>query len=352
MRHRAAVQTTEPWIRRLTALGPGLGAVAGIAAAAALAKAAGVPWLDPTALALLLGLVASSRLPERHRNGAGVQFAGRTLLRLCVVLSGWRLALVPREALAPLPLLLVAALVGATLLAGSWLGRRLRLTPDLGLLLAAGHAICGASAIAATASVVRGREGVAAAAIVLVTLAGTGLMLGLPALATAFSLSPEASGAWAGASLHEVAQALAAGQRYGDPGVATATVFKLARVLFLLPLVLLLPRLRSARTDTGAAEPHQADAPRPWFVLGFAVVGAASLAGAIPVALQPLLRAGQDGTMLLAMAALGLMTPLRRLTTIGWRPLTATVLLTSFVTLAGLALALLVASPPTERAPA
>lgn len=346
------MRTTERPTQKLAAAGPGLGLVVGIAAAAALAKAAGVPWLDPTGLALLFGLAASGRLPERRRDGPGVQFAGRTLLRLGVVLSGWRLALVPREALAPWPLLLVAALVGTTLLAGRWLGRRLRLAPDLGLLLAAGHAICGASAIAATASVVRSRDGSAAAAIVLVTLAGTGLMLGLPALAVALPLPPEAAGAWAGASLHEVAQALAAGQQHGDTGVATATVFKLARVLFLVPLVLLLPRLHSPRLDAAAAAPHEAKAPRPWFVLGFVVVGAASLAGAIPVTLQPLLRTGQDGTMLLAMAALGLMTPVRELTAIGWRPLTATVLLTSFVALAGLALALLVASPPSERAPA
>lgn len=331
---------------------PGLGIVAGIAAAAALAKAAGVPWLDPTALALLFGLAASGLLPERHRGGAGARFASRTLLRLGVVLSGWRLVLVPSEALAPLPLLLVAALVGATLLAGCWLCRRLRIPQDLGLLLAAGHAICGASAIAATASVVRSRAGAAAGAIVLVTLAGTGLMLGLPAVAAALPLSPEASGAWAGASLHEVAQALAAGQRHGDTGVATATVFKLARVLFLVPLVLLLPRGRSSRTDADANRPHPTNAPRPWFVLGFVVVGAASLAGVIPVALQPLLRASQDGTMLLAMAALGLMTPLRAMAAIGWRPLVATALLTSFVAVAGLALALLVGTPPPDRSPA
>lgn len=346
------MRTPERLLRKLAAAGPGLGVVIGIAAAAVLAKAAGVPWIDPTALALLFGLAASTCLPERHRSSAGVPFAGRTLLRLGIVLSGWRLCLVPREALAPLPLLLVAALVGATLLAGSWLGRRLRLSPDLGLLLAAGHAICGASAIAATASVVRIREGTAAGAIVLVTLAGTGLMLGLPALAAAFSLSPEAAGAWAGASLHEVAQALAAGRQNGDAGVATATVFKLTRVLFLLPLVLLLPRRRPSRSGADAAEPRRADAPRPWFVLGFVVVGAASLAGAIPIALQPLLRAGQDGTMLLAMAALGMTTPLRELTTIGWRAVAATVLLTTFVTLAGLALALLMAIPPPVHAPA
>lgn len=343
--------TTERLPRSLLAAGRGLGLVAGIAAAAAAAKAAGVPLLDPTALALLLGLAASPWLPERLRSGPGVQFAGRTLLRLGVVLSGWRLALVPHEALAPLPLLLVAALVTATLLAGGWLGRRLRLAPDLALLLAAGHAICGASAIAATASLVRSRDATAAAAIVLVTLAGTVLMLGLPELAAAFALSPEASGAWAGASLHEVAQALAAGQRHGDASGATATVFKLARVLFLVPLVLLLPHLRSSRDAKDADPRHAARAPRPWFVLGFALVGAASLAGTIPAAAQPFLRAGQDGTMLLAMGALGLMTPLRTIAAIGWRPLAATVLLTSFVVLAGLALALLVATPLPLRPP-
>lgn len=87
-------------------------------------------------------------------------------------------------------------------------------------------------------------------------------------------------------------------------------------------------------------------------MLGFVVVGAASLAGVIPVALQPLLRASQDGTMLLAMAALGLMTPLRAMAAIGWRPLVATALLTSFVAVAGLALALLVGTPPPDRSPA
>jgi len=338
--------------RPLLTVGRGLGIVAGIAAAAALAKAAGVPLLDPTALALLFGLAASPWLPEHHRTGPGVQFASRTLLRLGVVLSGWRLALVPSEALAPLPLLLVAALVGATLLAGGWLGRRLRLPPDLGLLLAAGHAICGASAIAAAASVLRSRSSAPTAAIVLVTLAGTGLMLGLPELAAAFALSPEGCGAWAGASLHEVAQALAAGQRHGDVSGAMATVFKLARVLFLVPVVLLLPHRRSSPDDPYAATRNAARAPRPWFVLGFVVVGAASLAGAVPATAQPFLRAGQDGAMLVAMAALGLMTPLRAVAAIGWRPLAATLLLTSFVALAGLALALLVATPLPVRPPA
>lgn len=327
--------------RHLEALGPGLTVVGVLALTAETLAAAGVA-VEPTQLALLLGLAVAQFGPLPARCAAGIGCAARPLLRLGVVLSGWRLGLVSFAALGVGDLLGTAALVVATLLCGCWLARALRVDRDLGLLLAAGHAICGASAIVAADASTRSREGHAPAAIVLVTLAGTLLLLALPPLAAACELSPTTRGIWAGGCLHEVAQALAAGEAIGDDGSAMATLFKLARVLFLLPLVLLLPRLHrpSGAPAAAAASVATPRAPLPWFVAAFGVVGTLAAAGLVPDAMVPALRTSQRMLMLLAMAALGLQAPLRSLRAVGWRPLLLTALLTLFVGAAGLVLAL------------
>lgn len=334
--------------QRLTAIasrGPGLAVVAALALAAALLAAlltaAGVTT-EPSLLALLSGLATAQLWTPPARCTPGITWASRPLLRLGVVLSGWRLGLVPFATIGLGDLLGTAALVVATLLCGRWLARALGVDRDLGLLLAAGHAICGASAIVATDAAAPIRARSVPAAIVLVTLAGTLLLLALPPLAHALGLSPTTTGIWAGGCLHEVAQALAAGEALGDEGSAMATLFKLARVLFLLPLVLLLPRLQRS-TDASrqpTANGSTQRPPLPWFVGAFALVGGLAAAGLVPDALVPALRSSQGTLMLLAMAALGLQAPLRELRTVGWRPLLLTALLTLFVSTAGLALAL------------
>jgi uncharacterized integral membrane protein (TIGR00698 family) len=326
-------------------LGPGLAVVAALALAAALLAAlltaAGIA-IEPTLLALLLGIATAQLWTPPTRCSPGITCAGRTLLRLGVVLSGWRLGLVPFATLGLGDLLGTAALVAATLLCGRWLARARGGDRDLGLLLAAGHAICGASAIVAADAAARNRARSVPAAIVLVTLAGTLVLLGLPPLAHTLGLSPATTGIWAGGCLHEVAQALAAGDALGDEGGAMATLFKLARVLFLLPLVLLLPRLqhRTAANQQPEANDRTPRPPLPWFVGAFALVGGLAAAGLVPDALVPALRTSQGTLMLLAMAALGLQAPLRELRTVGWRPLLLTALLTLFVGAAGLVLAL------------
>lgn len=329
----------------VAALAPGLAVVAALALGAELlaaALAAADVAVEPTLLALLLGLATAQVWTPSTRCSPGTTCAGRTLLRVGVVLSGWRLGLVPFATLGLGELLGTAALVVATLLCGRWLARGLGVDRDLGLLLAAGHAICGASAIVAADAAAPSRARSVPAAIVLVTLAGTLVLLVLPTLAHTLGLSPATTGIWAGGCLHEVAQALAAGEALGDEGSAMATLFKLVRVLFLLPLVLLLPRLHR-HTDANlqpGANASTARPPLPWFVAAFAVVGGLAAAGLVPAAMVPALRTSQGTLMLLAMAALGLQAPLRELRAVGWRPLLLTALLTLFVGAAGLGLAL------------
>ena len=144
-------------------------------------------------------------------------------------------------------------------------------------------------------------------------------MFGYPVLASALPLGELAYGLWSGASVHEVAQVVAAGFARGEASGEFATVTKLARVLMLAPLVLLMglwAHRLSSRSDAGSGR-----APMPWFVFGF--VGMVLLAGTgwIEAEWRSSANLVTQALLAFALAAVGLETDLRKLVAQGWRPL-------------------------------
>jgi uncharacterized integral membrane protein (TIGR00698 family) len=305
---------------------PGLclaGVVASVGAvAAAVADACGLV-LGPMPWALLAGLLLANLQPLPNTCAPGVAFAARPLLRGAIVLSGLRLGLAPLAAVGWDGLAALAAIVVGTLAIGRWLGRRLGLGPDLVWLLAAGHAICGAAAIVAADSVLRTRSREVALALTLVTFGGTVLMLLSPLLGEALAMPVAQYGLWVGGSLHEVAQAVAAGHARGEPFGEAATAVKMVRVLFLVPLGLWLVLERGRSTQPGARRWLV-----PWFVVAFVAVGGLAAAGLVPATMAAPLRGIGTVMMTTAMAALGLQSPLREVAAAGARPLLLTMALT------------------------
>jgi hypothetical protein len=171
---------------------------------------------SPLVVALLLGLVIAQfgTLPGLVR--PGLAFACRPLLRFAIVLLGLRIGLPQIAEIGVRGITSVAALVIGTLASGYWISRRLGLSKNLAWLLASGHAICGAAAIMATDSVLKAKEREVSQALTLVTLFGTVTMLVCPLLGKALELSTSTYGFWVGGSIHEVAQAVAAGFALGD----------------------------------------------------------------------------------------------------------------------------------------
>lgn len=320
---------------------PGVVAAALVAAVAyglaALAARAGVV-VDPLLPALLLGLAVAQLRPTPAAWRAGIAWSGRPLLRAAIVLSGLRLGLLPLEAVRAADVLALVGLVVGTLWLARRLGRALRLDDDLVWLLAAGHAVCGASAIAVADGVLRGRRSDVAAAIVLVTIAGTLLLVLLPLVGTALGMADDGYGFWVGSSVHEVGQALAAGHARGPVAGSMATLVKLARVTFLLPLGFWLRRVLRTRLAAGGGG-EAAPVPVPWFVVGFAAVGLAAVTGLVPAAVAAPLRLVGGVAMATAMAGLGLGVSLRDLRGTGPRPLLLTALVTTFLVVAGFVLA-------------
>ncbi|MBB6015727.1 YeiH family protein [Deinococcus radiopugnans] len=265
---------------------PGLALVAALTAAAyLLSTLPGLRVLGALGLALLLGLAVRGlvRLPASVQPGAG--YAARTLLRLGVVLLGVRLNFVLFAQAGPQVLLLDLAVIGTGLLSMTWLARRWGLPRGLGLAVAVGSSICGASAIAAAAPIIRADEDEVSVSVAVCSLLGTVGVVGYSLLALPLGLDAQRYGLMTGSSLHEIAQVLAAGAAQGGHALDFAMLTKLTRVALLAPVLLLLGAVLRRR-DAGVPSKQTAQAARPpllpAFLVGFLLVGVVSSAGLLP----------------------------------------------------------------------
>ncbi|MFB7504170.1 MULTISPECIES: YeiH family protein [Streptomyces] len=251
---------------------PGLAlAAAGVLMATALHEA--LPAVPTLTLAVVLG-VAAAHLPKvrvfvRTSARAGLAVAAKRLMRAGVVLLGLQLSVTDVAGLGLPTAGMVVCVVLATLVGTYWLGRRLGLPGDVPVLVAAGYAICGASAIGAVGQVTRSEEDDVAGAVALVTLCGTLAIAVLPVLHTALGMTATQFGRWAGASVHDVGQVVATAQTAGPLALREAVLVKLMRVVLLAPLTagtaLALRRSGRAWAIAGEKRPPAL----PLFVAGF-----------------------------------------------------------------------------------
>lgn len=255
-----------------------------------------VPLISPLLLALIAGaLVANSGWRESSLLD-GHATATRLLLRVGVVLLGLRLPLQDIASIGVRGILVIAATVLTTYTFTRLVGARMRLDGRFVTLLATGFAICGAAAIAAVNDAVRARQRDVALAIALVTVFGSAMILALPWAAAGMGLSDTQAAIWAGASIHEVAQVVAAASLLGTSAIAVATTIKLGRVALLAPTYMLAVH---GSTDARRSVPLV-----PWFVVGFALMVAVRSTGVLPPTALSI--ANVVTTTLLAAAMFGL----------------------------------------------
>jgi uncharacterized integral membrane protein (TIGR00698 family) len=224
--------------------------------------------------------------------------------------------------------------------------RRLGLEGHLGTLIPAGMAICGNSAILALAPIVDAKDRDVAYAVSTITLFGLLGVLLLPVVGVQLGLSDAQFGTWAGLSVNDTAQVVAAGYAYSGPAGDGATIVKLTRNLAIAPLVLgVALASRGARRD-GASTRSAALKAIPWFVVGFVVLAAARSLGLLDAtilggqALHELLATVSAALILVALAGLGLSADIRAMLRVGPRPFVLGIGLWVAIVLVGLALAL------------
>jgi len=206
-------------------------------------------WASPPA-GLVAGILFALLLghPLGHWNHKVTKW----LLQSCVVLLGFGMNLPVVLRLGINGSLFAAATIGITLLAGYWLGRKLKLDNKTSALIAVGTAICGGSAIAAVSSVIAASEAEIAVSIGAVFLLNAVALYVFPLAGHLLHLSQAQFGLWAGVAIHDLSSVVGAGLSYGPDALTTATAVKLSRTLWILPLTLALAFSFGGKKPKGA----------------------------------------------------------------------------------------------------
>jgi uncharacterized integral membrane protein (TIGR00698 family) len=267
--------------------------------------------IEALVLALLLGVGLRNLLPASSVTllKPGADLSAKQVLEVAVVLLGVSVYLPDTLRAGPTLLGLVFGGVSATLMVSYCVGRALRLDPKLALLVAVGNSICGNSAIAAVAPVIRAERKDVASAIGLTAVLGLILVVGLPLLIAPLALGKYQYGVLAGMSVYAVPQVLAASLPGSQVSSQVATLVKLTRVLLLGPVVLVIGLLWRSN-DRSSSEAPAAGRRRfstfvPWFVAAFLALAVLRSANLLPYTLiAPASDVGRLVTIL-AMAGLG-----------------------------------------------
>jgi uncharacterized integral membrane protein (TIGR00698 family) len=218
-----------------------------------------------------------------------------------------------------LGLLIVVLTLAGSYLFTVWLGAQLGVDYKLCHLIGAGTSVCGASAVLAANTVTEGSDEDVAYAVGIVTVFGTLAMLSYPLLAGLAALTPRAYGLWAGASIHEVAQVVAAGFQQGPVSGEFATVSKLSRVMLLAPVVAILGLALAERKPGEGRRLFRV--PVPGFVLGFVLLSVVNSCLPLPAVARPWLSTGTQFLLAVALGAMGLEADVAKLSRKGLKPL-------------------------------
>jgi len=292
---------------------------------------------SPLIVGIILGMLYANslrnKLPETWV--PGIKFCSKTVLRTGVVLYGFRLTF---QQVAAVGLPAIAAdtvIVVGTLLLGLLLGKLLRVDGDTALMTSTGSAICGAAAVLGAEPVVRCEAHKTAVAVSTVVIFGTLSMFLYPVMYRAGmldGLTEQGVAIYTGATLHEVAHVVGAGNAIDAAGgniADAATITKMIRVMMLAPVLVIMSLCLSRRNAGGRTGVEgKRKITIPWFAFYFLVViGINSLLGSTSFIPASMLETGLGfinnlDTFLLTMAmtALGAETSIDKFKQAGAKP--------------------------------
>lgn len=361
-----ATATATMWhttaTRRLYHLLPGLALTGAIAFVSI--RMGHIDWLQShgisaLTLAIVLGMVVGNTLYPRIGTmaGAGVTFAKANLLRLGIILYGLRLTFQDIGNVGWTGVAIDATVLCSTFGLACLLGTRVfGLDRKTAMLIGAGSSICGAAAVMAAEPVVRGRPEQVMVAVATVVVFGTLAIFLYPVLYHlnlqfhVMALSPTAYGVFAGSTIHEVAQVVAAGRAISEQAANTAVIAKMVRVMMLAPFLIGLSAWlsRSGAKDADAAGRDGHDGMGhaiqrggivvPWFALGFVLVAGLNSLALLPHAVVTHVIDIDTVLLAMAMAGLGLTTHVSAVRKAGIRPLALAAVLFIWLVCGGFAI--------------
>ena len=275
-------------------------------------------------LAILFGMVIGNTIyPKLWQScDGGVIFAKQHLLRLGIILYGFRLTFAQIADVGVSGITIDVLTLTSTFFIACYLGQKVfGLDKHTSWLIGAGSSICGAAAILATEPVVKAEASKVTVAVATVVIFGTLAIFLYPAMypMLAHWFTPEAYGIYMGSTMHEVAQVVAAGHAISPDAENAAVIAKMLRVMMLAPFLLFLAARVKQLTPAGNGEKSKITIP--WFAIMFILVAVFNSFHLLPKAVVDMLVTLDTVLLAMAMAALGVTTHVSALKKAGAKPL-------------------------------
>ena len=297
---------------------------------------------------LIIGIVWGMAYANSLRNhlpatwGPGIKFCSKSILRLGIILYGFRLTFQDVVAVGLPGIVIDCIIVAVTILGGVMVGKWLKMDSDIALLTSIGSGICGAAAVLGAEATIKTQPYKTAVAVATVVIFGTLSMFLYPIgyRAGIIDLTPDQMGIFSGATLHEVAHAVGAGNAMGDEIANVAIITKMIRVMLLVPVLLILgwwaaasARRRFKAASAGecaqngdyncagsTAKTGKGKVQVPWFAFGFLLVIGFNSLDMLPAPVVGWINDFDTFLLTMAMAALGAETSFDKFKQAGAKP--------------------------------
>lgn len=158
--------------------------------------------------------------------------------------------------------------ISLTFLVGSILQKLLKTDADTSLLITAGTAICGGSAIAAVAPVIKAKSQQVSVALGTVFLLNALALVIFPPIGYFFNLTETQFGTWSALAVHDTSSVIGTSLKYGPTALQVGTTLKLTRALWIIPMALIIEFTWNKKQPS---ENATTKAKKPWFILGFII---------------------------------------------------------------------------------
>ena len=290
------------------------------------------PIVGGPVFAILAGMVIALFYQNKAGVQAGIAYTSKKILQYAVILLGFGLNLseIAKVGAASLPI--IASTISTSLIVSFLLYKLMKMPANISTLIGVGSSICGGSAIAATAPVIRADDEEIAQSISVIFLFNVIAALIFPTLGGILGLSNEGFGLFAGTAVNDTSSVTATASAWDGmhPGANTldqATIVKLTRTLAIIPITLALALWQTARAKRAGGSRENSFSLKkvfPFFILFFvlaSVITTAATAAGVPAELFQPFKELSKFFIIMAMAAIGLNTNLVKLVKTGGKPI-------------------------------
>ena len=300
---------------------------------------------SPMIVGIVLGMIYANTLraalPATFT--PGIQFCSKRILRLGIILYGFRLTLQDVTEVGIPAIIVDALMVTITICGGVMVGKWLKMDKEISLLTSVGAGICGAAAVLGAESALRVKPYKTAVAVSTVVIFGTISMFLYPVLYRngVFSISPELMGIFTGASVHEVAHVVGAGNAMGENVGSVAIIVKMIRVMMLVPVLLIISWdvARQARLHPENDTMERGKIQIPWFAILFLAAICFNSLDLLPEGVVNAINTLCTFLLTMAMTALGAETSIEKFKKAGAKPFALAAILFVWLIGAGYCLA-------------